>query len=100
VNPRLEPALIESTGRAIGVLRLRDNRLTFTEQVGQAEWQLDVAAIRKVSTINGGRLLVIESVTGDEYTVRIIEANFAEGNPKRAKATLERAIEALAATNR
>jgi hypothetical protein len=90
----------ESNGRTIGVLRMRDNKLTFTEQIGQANWDLDLAAVKRVQSVQGGRALMIESLTGDRYIVRIIDANFAPGNPKRAQATLERAIEALAAANR
>jgi hypothetical protein len=88
-----------SIERTIGVLRLRDNKLTFTEQNGNADWELELASVKKVSTLSG-RALQIESIAGDIYVVRIFEANFAPGNPKRAQSTLERAIESLAATNR
>ena len=56
LNPTNEPALserrtslgedrLESNGRTIGVLRLRENRLTFVEQVGQVDWELDLARV-------------------------------------------------------
>lgn len=89
-----------SIERTIGVLRLRENKLTFTEQNGNGSWQLELAGVKKVSTTYGGRALLIESVTGEGFIVRIIESNFAPGSPKRAQATLERALETLAAANR
>ena len=89
-----------SIERTIGVLRLRDHALTFVEQVGHTEWQLELASIKKVATINGGRTLLIESIAGERYLVRIIDNNFAPASPKRAQATLERAIETLTAITR
>ena len=86
----LRPHSIE---RTIGVLRLRDTRLSFVEQVGQVDWQLDLASIKKVATVNGGRALLIVSKTGDEYIVSIMEPDFNPGSPKRVASAIERALE-------
>jgi hypothetical protein len=86
----IRPHAIE---RTIGVLRLRDNKLTFTEQIGQVDWRVDLSSVRRIATVNGGRSLLIVSITGDEYVVSIMEANLSPGSPKRAVAAIERAIE-------
>jgi hypothetical protein len=86
----LRPHSIE---RTIGVLRLRDHKLTFTEQIGQVDWELDLARIKRVATVNGGRALLIVAQTGDEYVVSIMDASLTPGSPKRAATTIERAIE-------
>ncbi len=91
----LRPHSIE---RTIGVLRLRENKLSFVEQVGQVDWQLDLARVKKVATVNGGRALLVVSMTGDEYIVKIMEPDFTPGSPKRALSIIERAIE-LQTTN-
>jgi len=88
----LRPHSIE---RTIGVLQLRDSKLTFVEQIGQADWQLDLSSVKRVATINGGRALLIKSVTGDEYIVTIMDANLTPGSPKRAATTIERAIDTI-----
>ncbi len=91
----LRPHSIE---RTIGVLRLRENKLSFVEQVGQVDWELDLARVKKVATVNGGRALLVVSMTGDEYIVKIMEPDFTPGSPKRALSIIERAIE-LQTTN-
>src|SRR5689334_22904978 len=59
----LRPHSIE---RSIGVLELRENKLSFSEQIGQADWELDLSRVRKVATINGGRSLLVVAINGDE----------------------------------
>lgn len=104
LNPKKEPALSEwwtslsegrheSNGRTIGVLRLRDTRLTFVEQVGQVDWELDLARVRKIATVNGGRSLLIVSQTGDEYVVTIMESDLTPASAKTASALIGRAID-------
>src|SRR5687767_4778139 len=64
VRPVQEPALsemrasrgegrIESNGRTIGVLRVRDGKVSFVEQVGQVDWELDLASVARVTASNG-----------------------------------------------
>ena len=86
----LRPHSIE---RAIGVLKLRDSKLSFSEQIGQTDWELNLSNIKKVATINGGRSLLIVSVSGDEYVVSIMEANLTPASAKRASSTIERALQ-------
>jgi hypothetical protein len=88
----LRPHSIE---RTIGVLRLRENKLTFVEQVGQVDWALDLARVKKVATVNGGRSLLIVSQTGDEYVVSIMETNLTPVPAKNAGALIERAIDTV-----
>src|SRR5690349_24663455 len=70
--------------RTIGVLTLRDGRLTFAEQVGQVDWQLDVAAVKRVTTVNGGRALLVVSTRGDEYLATIMQPDLTPQSPKKA----------------
>ena len=86
----LRPHSIE---RTIGVLRLRETRLTFIEQVGQVDWELDLARVKKVATVNGGRSLLIVSQNGDEYVVSIMESNLAPVSAKNAGTLIQHAIE-------
>jgi hypothetical protein len=119
VNPGNEPALsesrpspregrLESNGRIIGVLKLSEDKLTFIEQIGQVDWELDLARVRKVATVNSGpstslragRALLVVSTAGDEYIVKIIDPDFTPGSPKRALSAIERAIELRTANGR
>ena len=86
----LRPHSIE---RSIGVLTLRDNRLSFSEQIGQADWQLDLSRVKKVATINGGRSLLVVAINGDEYIVSIMDADLTPASAKRATAIIERALQ-------
>jgi hypothetical protein len=88
------------SGRTIGILTLRSGRLAFTEQVGQVDWDVDLANVRRVATANDGRALVILSNNGDEYVAVIMEANMTPQSPKRAVSTIERAMQLLSANSR
>ena len=100
----LRPQSIE---RNIGVLKLRDARLSFSQQ-GQVDWELDLSSVKKVATINpstslrasGGRALLIVSVRGDEYVVSIMESDLTRVAAKRARATIESALQLQAANGR
>ena len=111
LNPHQEPALsesrpsahdgrLESNGRTIGVLRVRDGRLSFVEQVGQIDWELDLANVKRVSTVNGGRSLIVTSASGDDFVVSIMEATLTTASPKKAIALIEHAREFLAVNAR
>ena len=93
----LRPHSIE---RTIGVLKLRESKLTFVEQIGQVDWALDLARVRNAAAVNGGRALLIVSTAGDEYIVKIIDPDFTPGSPKRALSAIERAIELRTANGR
>ena len=96
----LRPHSIE---RTIGVLRLRESRLTFVEQVGQVDWSLDLARVKKVATVNGpstplragGSALLIVSQTGDEYVVSIMGPDLTPVPAKTAGALIERGIDTV-----
>jgi hypothetical protein len=94
---RLRPHSIQ---RTVGVLKLRDGKLTFVEHIGQVNWELDLASIRKVGTVNGGRTLQIVSISGEEYIVSIKEANLSPGSPNGARSTIEKALQLHTANNR
>src|SRR5262245_21340694 len=49
--------------RTIGVLKLRDDRLSFVEVSGHANWSIDIESVKRVS--NNGRTMTIESSNGD-----------------------------------
>jgi len=86
----LRPHSIE---RSIGVLKLRENKLSFSEQIGQADWELDLSRVKKVATINGGRSLLVVATNGDEYIVTIMDADLTPASAKRATALIDRALQ-------
>ena len=118
VNPILGPALSEgrtslaegrpgSRGRTIGVLRVRDGKLSFVEQIGQVDWELDLASVQRVVASNGpltslgaSGSITIVSVTGEEFVVSILEANLTQAAPKKAIAMIERAVQSTATNSR
>ena len=91
----------ERDGRTIGVLKLRDGKLSFDEQVGQAGWTIELASLKRVviadddasTSLRAGRGLVIESNTGEVFVVAILEPNMTVGSPKKVLATIDRALQ-------
>ena len=86
--------------RSIGVLKLRDGKLSFAEQTGQLDWELDLASVKRISTANGGRSLAVASMTGEEFIVSIMQPDLTHGSPKKALSIIERAVQSLAAASR
>jgi hypothetical protein len=89
-----------ATARTIGVLTLREAKLSFAEQSGQAEWALDLANVKRVAAVNGGRSLAIVSASGEEFVFTVLDANLVQGSPKKALAILERAVQLFASNGR
>lgn len=87
-------------GRTIGVLRVRDGKLSFVEQLGQVDWELDLANVARIAIVNDGHSLLIETMSGQEYVLSIMEANLMQASPKKAASLIERAIQSAAASNR
>ena len=83
--------------RTIGVLKLRDGRLSFTEMSSQAEWSIDIASVKRVSS---DRTMTIASSTGETYVMSIMDSNLTQGSPKKVVATIERAMQEMSASNR
>ena len=79
---------------------MRDGKLSFVEQIGQAGWELDLASVKRVAAINGGKSLSIASVTGEEYVVSILEVNLTQASPRKAISLIERAVQSVAASSR
>ena len=88
----------ETPERAIGVLRIRDGKVTFTEQLGQVDWEFDLASIKRV--VASSKSLTIVLASGKEYAVSVMEANLTPASPKKVAATLEHALQSIAATGR
>ena len=76
--------------RTIGILRVRDAKVSFIEQVGEVDWELDLASVRKVAAA-GGRV-TIASMRGDEFVVVVMEPNLMPMSPKKVATTIERAL--------
>ena len=89
-----------SIDRTIGVLQLRESKLTFAEQIGQVDWQLDLSSVKRIVTINGGHSLLIVSATGDEYIVSIMDADLTLDSPTPVATTLDRALQLHGANSR
>ena len=77
--------------RTIGVLRLRHGKVSFVEQVGQVDWELDFASVKKVAAA-GGRV-ILTSLRGEEFVLVVMEPNLMPMSPKKVAATIERAIQ-------
>ena len=75
--------------RTIGVLKLREGTLSFTEVSGRAEWSIDLASMKRVS--GNGRTMTIESNSGETYVMSIMESNLTPGSPKKVVALIESA---------
>jgi hypothetical protein len=91
----------ESDGkRTIGLLSIRDGKLSFVEQVGQTDWELDLAAVKRVAVVNSGRSLSITSTAGAEYVLSIMEVDLTQASPKKALGIIERAMQTIAANGR
>jgi hypothetical protein len=79
--------------RAIGVLRLRDGKLTFSEQLGKAEWEVDLAKIKRVALSPDGHALMVVTTAGDEYVTAIMDPSLLRQSPKKALSAIERALQ-------
>ena len=88
----------DTDDRAIGVLRLRDGKLTFAEQLGKVDWMVELSDIKRVASQN--KALATTLANGNEYVVSVMEANLTPASPKKAMAALERAIQTVAAVGR
>jgi hypothetical protein len=86
--------------RTIGVLKIRDGKLSFIEQIGQVDWELDLSNVKHMAVVNGGRALAITSVSGEEFVVSIMDSNLSQESPKKAIAIIERAVQTLATNGR
>ncbi len=90
----------QAAERTIGVLRLRDGKLTFVEQIGQLDWELDLANVKRVSIATGGKSVLIVAVSGEEFVVSILEPNLFQSSPKKAITAIERALQSMATNGR
>jgi hypothetical protein len=70
------------------------------EQVGQTDWELDLAAVKRVAVVNSGRSLSITSTAGAEYVLSIMEVDLTQASPKKALGIIERAMQTIAANGR
>jgi hypothetical protein len=107
LGPQAAPlsAIARSAGleRTIGILKLRDGKLSFVEQIAQTDWALDLVDVRRVSIVNGtpstllraGRSIVIDTVTGEEFVIAILDADLVQASPKKALAVIERAAQSM-----
>lgn len=90
----------QAAERTLGVLALRDGKLTFSEQMGQAGWEVSLVSIKRVAQSTDGRALMIETVTGDQYVTAIMDATLVRQSPKKALSVIERALQLQSANGR
>lgn len=88
----------ESNGRTIGVLKVRDGKLSFVEQIGQIDWELDLVNVKSIVIVE--RSISITSVSGEEFVVAIMDATMSQDSPKTAMAIIERAVPSIATNSR
>lgn len=86
--------------RTMGVLTLRDGKLSFSEQVGQVGWEVELASVKRVAQANDGRALSVQTVGGEEYVTVIMDASMTRTSPKKVLTILERALQLQAGRNR
>ena len=87
----LSPVAREREGRTFGILTLRDGKLSFVEQTGDARWQVDLASVTRVSAVN--RALIVESL-GGAYVVATMESDVAPASPNTVVEVIDRAMQA------
>lgn len=87
----LSPEAREREGRTFGILTLRDGKLSFVEQAGDARWQVDLASVTCVSAVN--RALIVESV-GGAYVVATMESDLAPASTNIVVEVIDRAMQA------
>lgn len=92
----VRPQAEGSSPRSIGVLKLRDGRLSFAEQNRRLEWEVDLGSVKRVTVANGGRALLVTSISGDEFIVSIMQPDMTLGSPKKALSIIERAVQSIA----
>jgi len=90
----LRDMVSESQERTIGILKLRDGKLMFSEQTSQAEWAVDLASIKRIANTNN-RALTIETIAGDTYVVAIMDPNLTIGSPKKVIVMIDRAMQTV-----
>lgn len=83
----------QTAERTMGVLTLRDGKLSFSEQVGQVGWEVDLANVKRVAPANDGRALSVQTVSGEEYVSVIMDASMTRTSPKKVLTVLERALQ-------
>jgi hypothetical protein len=93
----MRPQVVE---RTIGVLTLRDGKLVFAEQLGQARWEVDLVDIKRVAPSPDGRALMIVTATGDQYITAIMDPTLVRQSPKKVLSVIERALQLQTANGR
>ncbi|HWI19880.1 MAG TPA: hypothetical protein VNT81_19135 [Vicinamibacterales bacterium] len=83
----------QSVERTIGVLTLRDVKLSFSEQVGHDGWEVELSKVKRVSQANDGRALLVVTVTGEEYVTVIMDPAMVRQSPKKVLSVIERSLQ-------
>lgn len=89
----------QAAERTFGVLRIRDGKLSFVEQVGQIDWELNLSDVKRVTALNS-REFVVTAISGEEFIVSVMDANFTTASAKKAVTIIEHARESLATITR
>lgn len=82
--------------RAIGILVLREGKLSFAEQVGPAQWEIDVAAVSRVEPVENNRLSIVTN-DGATYVISVMDATLVPTSPKKMTEAIERAMQTATA---
>lgn len=80
-----------SEARALGFLRLRDGKLSFSLQDRREGWELELTDVKRVA-VNDGRTLTIQTVAGEEYVLAAMQPNLMPTSPKKLAKALEEAL--------
>ncbi len=93
----IRPQAVE---RSMGLLTLRDGKLTFAEQVGDLGWEVELPNVRRVAQSPDGRALLIVTVRGDEYVAAIMDPSLTRQSPKKVLQVIEKALQLQVANTR
>lgn len=90
----------QAVGRTMGVLTLRENKLEFAEQAGEARWEVELGNVKRIAPVNDGRALLVVTTTGEEYVAAIMDPSLTRMSPKKVMSVIDRALQLQAANSR
>lgn len=90
----------DSNERTMGVLTLRDGKLSFAQDVGDVGWVVELANVKRVAPSADGRALVIQTIGGEEYVAAVMDPSMARIQPNKVINVIEQALKQLAQSSR
>ncbi|MFM8536002.1 MAG: hypothetical protein ACKOEC_20885 [Acidimicrobiia bacterium] len=86
--------------RTMGVLILRDGKVSFAQDVGDVGWEVELADVKRVTPSKDGRAVLIQTASGEEYVTAVMDPSMTRIQPKRVVSVIEQALKLLAQSSR